>query len=66
MTHTQATTSDQDRQTPGVTTVPRGATVRVARVNRRALLWTVAVAAAVVALSFVSIVVHGLVITNKW
>ena len=53
---------DTSSHTSGVRSVPRNTTVRVARVDRRVLFWTVLVAAAVVGLSFVSIVVHGLVL----
>ena len=56
----------QNQTVSGVSTVPRTGEVRVARINRKVLVWTVLVTAAVVALSFVSIVVHGLVITQRW
>jgi len=60
------TASTQDQSVTGVSTVPRTGEVRVARINRKVLVWTVLVTVAVVALSFVSIVVHGLVITQRW
>ncbi len=58
--------SAQDQSVTGVSTVPRTGEVRVARINRKVLVWTVLVTVAVVALSFISIVVHGLVITQRW
>lgn len=45
---------------------PHNGEVRVAQINRKVLWITVAVAATVVALSFVSLVVHGLVLSGKW
>ena len=66
MTYTHDQACDNQRQPSGVTTVSRGTEVRVARVDPKALFWSVAAAAAVVALSFVSIVLHGLVLRGGW
>lgn len=64
MTHTH--TSDHQEQNPSVSSAPRSTEVRVARINPKVLFWTVMVTIAVVALSFASIIIHGLVITGKW
>lgn len=58
----QDTVQDTPANRSGVSTVPRGAEVRVARIDRKVLFWTVAVAMGVVGLSFVSIILHGLVL----
>lgn len=47
-------------------TVLQNRQVPVAQINRKVLWITVAVATAVVALSFVSLIVHGLILSGKW
>jgi cell division protein FtsL len=47
-------------------TVSQNRPVPVAQINRKVLWITVAVATAVVALSFVSLIVHGLILSGKW
>lgn len=58
----QSAAQSSETQTHGVAMVPRRADVPVARVNPKIVLWTAVAVVVVVSMSFVSIVVHGLIL----
>lgn len=66
MTQPQSTPQEACTDAPNVTRVPRDGSVRVARVDRKVLFWTAIVAVVVVSLSFVSIVLHGIILKSGW
>jgi hypothetical protein len=62
MSEAQTAAQSNETDTQGVATVPRRTDVPVAHVNPKVVMWTVVTVVVVVAMSFVSIVVHGMIL----